>query len=619
MMAHEEERNFALRQIIITVLDNMDIILESHFNQFKQQFDLSNMKDDDAFELFVIYCVVSKYVKYESITKDLLIDLNVGNGGDWGIDGLIVLVNGKIVNTIDELNDQHQSNAYLTVQIILIQAKNSSSFDSAALGQTLDGAENLLRDVCGELDLPACNQDITDSRNLIKEVYRMSADFQEGRNPNLTVYYTTCGDYQKQRDFTSKIEATRKFISGKNLVNKFECMMIGKNELVSLYKETKSLLKQTIVIEKRLTMPSVDKVEQSFLCLIPFSEFKKLIIDENGDIIESVFNDNIRAFQGENTVNNAISQSLKNGEIKLFTAMNNGITIIAKSISSTGDIFHLVDYQIVNGCQTSHMLHKHRQISGIDDLILIVKIISSEDKDIAKKVIIGNNSQTEVKREQLLSLLKAQLAIEDYYNAQTKYEKLYYERRSKQYRNSYVNVPAGKVITISFQIKAYISMIMGKPEKVRGYYGKIVERFEKEGMKVFTPDNDASLYYTCALASHKMESLIAMKVIDRKYKKVKYHLLYAFRLMCENGKLSLQNGKKQQAYCNHLCDILTDEKRCQQGFMAALQLLNKALTRDPIDKDRMSKMLTNKLERLAQLANQRKVSLEIGDGSVIHF
>ena len=116
-------------------------------------------------------------------------------------------------------------------------------------------------------------------------------------------------------------------------------------------------------------MPDVDKVTESYLCLIPFSEFKKLIIDENGDIIDSVFYDNIRAYQGENSVNNAIAQSLKNGEIDLFTAMNNGITVIARNMKTTGNNIHLVDYQIVNGCQTCNVLQRNQHVNRIDELI----------------------------------------------------------------------------------------------------------------------------------------------------------------------------------------------------------------------------------------------------------
>jgi hypothetical protein len=33
--------------------------------------------------------------------------------------------------------------------------------------------------------------------------------------------------------------------------------------------------------------------------------------------------------------------------------MNNGVTIIARHLQPTGNRFHIEDFQIVNGCQTS--------------------------------------------------------------------------------------------------------------------------------------------------------------------------------------------------------------------------------------------------------------------------
>ena len=58
----------------------MDIVTKSQFEQFKNQFSLNTLSDSDAFELFVIYCVVSRYVKSDTVSKDLLNELNVGNG-----------------------------------------------------------------------------------------------------------------------------------------------------------------------------------------------------------------------------------------------------------------------------------------------------------------------------------------------------------------------------------------------------------------------------------------------------------------------------------------------------------------------------------------------------------
>jgi hypothetical protein len=40
--------------------------------------------------------------------------------------------------------------------------------------------------------------------------------------------------------------------------------------------------------------------------------------------------------------------------------MNNGVTIIARDLRRTAQKFFIEDYQIVNGCQTSHVLFEQR-------------------------------------------------------------------------------------------------------------------------------------------------------------------------------------------------------------------------------------------------------------------
>ena len=584
----------------------MDIVTKSLFDQFKNQYSLNALQESDAFELFVIYCVVSRYVKSETISKDLLNELNVGNGNDWGIDGAILVVNGRIVTSAQEINDLLVANNSLHVHILLIQAKTSESFDVGCLGKTLDGAEYLLKDILGETTLPCCNQDLTEFRYLLKHIYSNSADFTDNKNPRLSIFYATCGTYEAQNDFTSRIAKTKSFLLSTDLLDSegVECSMLGKKDIVQLYKETKTQLKADVKVEQKITLPDVPSITESYLCLIKFSEFKKLIVDEQGEIRESVFNDNIRAYQGDNAVNKAMSKSLQEGNHNLFTSMNNGITIIAKSMRPTGMSIHLSDYQIVNGCQTSNVLYNNMNLVDLNDLQLIVKLIASKDKDIQTNIIVGNNSQTEVKREQLVSLLESQKAIEDYYIAQNKYEKLYYERRSKQYRNGDGQIPQFRIITISFQIKAFVSMILGEPDKVGGYYGSIVEEFDQNGHKVFSPNTNPALYYTSALACFKMTECFTEKVIDRKYKKMKYHLLLAFRLMCEKFTLPAFNSHKVEEYCDHLCTILCDENRCKEGFVAATKLVDVALKRNPVDSDRMSSDFTEKLKELARKANE---------------
>lgn len=581
----------------------MDIITKSHFDEFKKLYGYESLSDSGAFELFSIYCIASKYIKSETISKDILDDIKIGDGSDWGIDGFLIIVNGKIATDKKVVDDLLEANGSISVQIVLIQAKTSINFDVSELCMALNGMEYLIKDVLGESPLPPCNSDLQDYLELVKYIYGHSSDYKDNKNPLMHGYYVCCGNYNGQEDFESPKRKTLAYINQSDLVESCDFEFVDRKSIVNYYKATKSKLEAVINIEQKLTLPKVDKISDAYLCILPYNELTKLFVI-NGKISQEVFYDNVRSFQGMNQVNKSITESLKAGNIDLFTAMNNGITVIARKIKPTGHDIRLIDFQIVNGCQTCNVLYLNRYIPGIENLKVAVKLIASEDKEIRDKIIVGNNSQTEVKREQLVSLLESQRYIEDYYNAQSKYEKLYYERRSKQYKNNEAKVPLNKVITIPNQILSFVSMFMGAPDKVRGYYGSIVDEFEKNGKKVFSIDTNPAYYYTCALASYKMTEMFSNGILSRNYKKIKFHMLLAFRLMCENAPLPAFNSNRSQAYCDHLCEILSNQERCKQGFLAALKLVDTALKRSPNDSDRMKESFTRKIKELAARANE---------------
>lgn len=65
----------------------------------------------------------------------------------------------------------------------------------------------------------------------------------------------------------------------------------------------------------------------------------------------------MRDWQDYNPVNSEMKQTLASDTLRArFALMNNGVTIIAKTLRTTGNRFYIEDYQIVNGCQTSHVL-----------------------------------------------------------------------------------------------------------------------------------------------------------------------------------------------------------------------------------------------------------------------
>jgi hypothetical protein len=98
-----------------------------------------------------------------------------------------------------------------------------------------------------------------------------------------------------------------------------------------------------------------------------------------------------------------MKDTLTSGDSDRFALMNNGVTIIAKSLLTTGDKFTMNDFQIVNGCQTSNILYDNRSVIN-DSVRIPVRIISTTDDAVTESVITATNRQTEVKQEQFFAL-----------------------------------------------------------------------------------------------------------------------------------------------------------------------------------------------------------------------
>ena len=93
--------------------NNMDMVLNSHFNKFKQAFEISTtagtteeqrLKEADAFEKFVNYVLFSlDYPDVFTANMELLDFVCVGGGGDTGIDGIGIKVNDRLVRNKEEV------------------------------------------------------------------------------------------------------------------------------------------------------------------------------------------------------------------------------------------------------------------------------------------------------------------------------------------------------------------------------------------------------------------------------------------------------------------------------------------------------------------------------------
>jgi hypothetical protein len=87
----------------------------------------------------------------------------------------------------------------------------------------------------------------------------------------------------------------------------------------------------------------------------------------------------------------------------MFVLMNNGITLIARKLVPSGTRLSITDFQIVNGCQTSHVLFDNRGLLN-DKVMVPVRIIGTDDENVINSIVRATNRQTEVKEDQFFAL-----------------------------------------------------------------------------------------------------------------------------------------------------------------------------------------------------------------------
>ena len=165
-------------------------------------------------------------------------------------------------------------------------------------------------------------------------------------------------------------------------------------------------------------LPQIKGIEESYWAVIRAKEFvEKLLISADGNIRSQLFEDNVRHYLGStNDVNSSIAETISDPQKRTrFPVLNNGITIVSPDVVVRTNKLHIRDPQIVNGCQTSHVLFENRSAIS-DEMMLTVKVVEAEDEDVYTELVQATNSQSKVEGRQFLSLSPMAREIEAYFN-----------------------------------------------------------------------------------------------------------------------------------------------------------------------------------------------------------
>ncbi|MCB2156582.1 hypothetical protein KQI84_17025 [bacterium] len=161
----------------------LDKIIEGYLLDFKEDHMLTDLPDAEAFEKLVNYAILSRFSP-GSVDVDCM---DTGQGDDFHIDGIAILVNGNLISTEAELAGIIKNRKNISVDFIFTQAKTSPTF---SLGDILKFGHGVSAFFSESADKPMTDKVRVFCR-LKDELYKNSIRFSN--SPECHVFFVSTG------------------------------------------------------------------------------------------------------------------------------------------------------------------------------------------------------------------------------------------------------------------------------------------------------------------------------------------------------------------------------------------------------------------------------------------
>ncbi len=540
-----------------------DPVLRAYLTDFSGNYGLGGSKESDVFEYFSAYCVFLRDFSEHVALEDVV----VAGGLDTAIDAIGVFVNDISVTAPSQV-DEIGSRQKLGADFCFIQAKTSRNLSAAEIGSFIQGVKEFF----GQRFMPA-NESIADKRALSDHVFASSVKMRG--KPRLHLYYCYAGSYKADAVIEARVKAGCAELESYNLFSDISFQFVDSDKLQQRYQEVNLRVEKEVTINEYAALPPIKGIRQAYLGVLPCKELVKLLSNSDGRLQKSLFNENVRDFLSRNPVNDEIAVTVLSEENQSrLAALNNGITIVAREIRIVGKKFTLSDYQIVNGCQTSHIVFEHQSILA-DDTSLPVKIIEAEDRELINEIVRATNRQTEVKDEAFVVLGDFHKRIERFFISVDvpSEQKLVYERRKRQYADTAFT--AQNIVTLTFLTNSFVSCCLEDPVDAIDYYGVLLIRHSHE---MYIEEHSLWPYLLSATILREVEKLCVGKARPVLWK---FRFIISLLIRRSFGPLPPLSGEKaQKLYAEKALPICWDAEAFGSKVRDAELVLAEAVRRE---------------------------------------
>jgi hypothetical protein len=406
-----------------------------------------DMAPDDYFELFLAEQILWDFdLSYSELQSGL-----VGGTEDGGIDGAFVFCNGSQLFPGDSVRNVRGS---VEFELFIMQAKLTEGFSETAVDKlriTLMALLNLGKDL--EESRSLYNDDLLAVFQLFRSAYvDNSSKFPSVR---ISIGYGSLGN-----DINLKVELKAKALE-RDLASLFSESVCNFQFCTPSYLVTLARRLRPATLGLALSDTIATSSGDGFVGLVRIGEYYRFISTSDRSLQTSIFDSNVRDYEGTSGVNSAIRGTLIGSWDEEFWWLNNGVTIVAERAAQQGKTVRLEYPQIVNGLQTSREIFDYvsaKPDAETDDpRSVLVRIVVPPNDAIRDGIIRATNSQTPIPSVALRATDRIQRDIEDYFLQQG----YFYERRKNKYQND--GRPLERIVTIPYLAEAVLAAVRYQP------------------------------------------------------------------------------------------------------------------------------------------------------------
>lgn len=465
-------------------------------NELFQQDFADNGSYADESQYFEVFS--SKQILKSNDLSDEEIENGVlGSGNDGGCDSIYTLFNGAYVT--EDIVSSITSSKEAAIELVITQAKRETSFGEDAIMKWKTTVGNLME--IGVDDSPykaRYNEDVRTAFSVFRELYVKLlrntpklvisfnyATFATELHPNVQV------QAEELKGIVHKL-----FPSPKTVVN------------VTFWGAEELLLAAQSQPEHKLNLPLAENpinigTHCDYIALVNIAKYYRFITDENGALRKYLFDSNVRDYQGHNSVNQDIHNTLSSSTGEDFWWLNNGITLLTdEAILATSKELVLTEPAVVNGLQTSNEIYQYFLANpeqlGSETRNVLIRVIVPESEDSRDRIILATNNQTNIPKSSLRANDPIHWQIELYLKGRG----LFYDRRKNYYKNQ--GRKSTEIVSVSFLAQCMISLFLQKPNYARARPSTLLIKDETYD-ELYIKNQDLDVFYNSAKLGKMVE------------------------------------------------------------------------------------------------------------------